>query len=46
MIRLIISTGTKKRAWYEKFFPGRLIVTYESQDLSLQADEIIQKFFR
>jgi len=35
----------KKRAWYEHFFNGRLIITQEAGDLSKQADEVIQKFF-
>lgn len=35
----------KKRAWYEHFFPGRLIVTEEAADLSKQADDVIRKYF-
>ena len=35
----------KKRAWYERFFKGRLIITEESVDLSKQADEVIRRFF-
>ena len=35
----------KKRAWYERFFKSRLIITQESVDLSKQADEIIKKHF-
>jgi len=36
----------KKRAWYEKYFPGRLIITEESGDLSIKADEAIKKYFK
>lgn len=35
----------QKRAWYERFFPGQLILTEESVDLSHDADEIIQRYF-
>lgn len=35
----------KKRAWYDRFFPGRLIITEESGDLSREADAIIRKYF-
>jgi hypothetical protein len=35
----------KKRAWYERFFKGRLIVTEEAGDLSKQADGVIRRFF-
>ena len=35
----------KKKAWYERFFKGRLITTEEAGDLSKQADEVIKKFF-
>ncbi len=34
-----------KRAWYEKNFPGCLIVTEESSELSPQADEVIRGYF-
>ena len=34
-----------KRAWYEKNFPGRLIVTEESAKLSPQANEVIRRHF-
>ena len=36
----------KKRTWYEKFFPGKLIITEESGHLSLDADEVIRNQFR
>ncbi|MEQ8192327.1 MAG: exonuclease, partial [Candidatus Eremiobacterota bacterium] len=32
-----------KKAWYDKFFPGRLLITEESGNLSRDANEIIQK---
>ena len=35
----------KKRAWYERFFPGKLIITEEGGDLSKQADKIISDMF-
>lgn len=35
----------EKRAWYERFFKGQLIVTEESSDLSKKADEIIRTHF-
>ena len=31
-----------KEKWYEKHFPGKLLITYESKDLSTAAMEIIQ----
>lgn len=34
----------KKLKWYEKHFPGRLIITYESPNLSTDAMEIIEKY--
>ena len=34
-----------KRDWYERNFPGCLIVTEESAELSPQADEVIRKYF-
>lgn len=33
----------KKRKWYEKNFPGKLIVTYESDNLSKEAMKIINE---
>jgi len=35
----------KKRAWYERFFKGRLIITEEGSDLSKQANDVIQRYF-
>ncbi len=35
---------TKKR-WYEEFFPGRLIITQESGNLSQDARQVIENFF-
>ena len=32
----------KKKKWYEKHFPGRLLTTYEGNDLSVAAREIIE----
>lgn len=32
-----------KQSWYEKHFPGQLLVTKEGSDLSKQADETINK---
>jgi exodeoxyribonuclease V alpha subunit len=34
-----------KSAWYRKFFPGRLIITEESGDLSKDVDALIQEYF-
>lgn len=34
-----------KKAWYDKFFPGRLVITQESGNLSKDADALIQQFF-
>ena len=34
-----------KRAWYETNFPGCLIVTEESSELSPQADKVIRRYF-
>jgi hypothetical protein len=34
-----------KKAWYEKFFPGRLVTTSESGNLSLDANKIIDEHF-
>jgi len=36
----------KKRAWYERFFPGQLVTTEESGELSKQADEVIRTYFQ
>ena len=33
----------KKEAWYQKHFPGKLLVTYESNNLSNDAAELIGK---
>jgi exodeoxyribonuclease V alpha subunit len=30
-----------KRAWYERFFPGRLLETHESGELSAEAEQVI-----
>ena len=35
----------RKRTWYERFFPDRLIITEESGELSRDADEVIQRYF-
>jgi hypothetical protein len=35
----------EKRKWYERHFPGRLIVTEETGNLSLDASGIIQSHF-
>jgi exodeoxyribonuclease V alpha subunit len=35
----------KKRAWYDRYFPGRLIITEESGELSRHADAIIRNHF-
>lgn len=35
----------KKQAWYDKFFPGRLITTQESGTLSKEAEALIEKHF-
>ena len=34
-----------KQAWYDRFFPGRLIVTHETGDLSQQVHRIIKQTF-
>lgn len=34
-----------KRAWYERFFPGRLVSTQESGELSRLAVEVIERHF-
>ena len=31
-----------KEKWYEKHFPGRLLITYEGKDLSIAAMDIIK----
>jgi ATP-dependent exoDNAse (exonuclease V) alpha subunit len=35
-----------KKTWYEKHFPGRLVTTEESGNLSLEAKALIDKHFR
>jgi hypothetical protein len=35
----------RKRDWYRRFFPGRLIITEESGELSKQTDEVIRRYF-
>ncbi len=34
-----------KKAWYDKFFPGHLVTTEESGDLSKEANALIEKYF-
>jgi exodeoxyribonuclease V alpha subunit len=34
-----------KRAWYNKFFPGRLVTTQETGTLSKDAEALIEKHF-
>jgi hypothetical protein len=34
-----------KRAWYNKHFPGKLVTTEESGDLSLNAKKVIETTF-
>ena len=34
-----------KQAWYDRFFPGRLIVTHETGDLSQEVHRIIKQSF-
>ena len=34
-----------KLAWYEKHFPGRLVETFESGELSRDADELLRARF-
>jgi hypothetical protein len=34
-----------KKAWYDKFFPGRLVTTEESGELSKQAATLISEYF-
>jgi hypothetical protein len=34
-----------KKAWYDKFFPGRLVTTQESGMLSKEAEALIEKQF-
>jgi hypothetical protein len=34
-----------KKAWYERHHPGRLLTTFESGQLSHEADAIIRKHF-
>ena len=35
---------TKKEAWYHKHFPGKLLVTMESNNLSKDAEELINRY--
>ena len=35
----------EKQKWYDKYFPGQLIITEESGELSKEADEVIQRHF-
>ena len=35
----------RKKEWYARFFPGHLVTTHESGDLSKDANEIIKNFF-
>ena len=35
----------KKRIWYEKYFPDKLIITEEGGELSKQTDKVINGFF-
>lgn len=35
----------KKQAWYERHFPGRLVTTFESPDLSHAADTLVRERF-
>jgi hypothetical protein len=35
----------RKQAWYERHFPGRLVTTFESPDLSHAADALIRERF-
>lgn len=34
---------SKKKAWYGKFFPGRLLTTEEGGDLTAQAESVVKK---
>jgi len=34
-----------KKAWYDRFFPGHLVVTQESGNLSHDADSFIRQHF-
>ena len=34
-----------KKAWYEEFFPGRLVTTIESGNLSPDAEDLINRYF-
>ena len=34
-----------KKAWYDRFFPGHLVVTQESGNLSHDADSLIRQHF-
>jgi len=35
----------EKQAWYDRFFPGQVLVTYEGGDLSTQAYALIERNF-
>lgn len=35
----------EKQAWYDRFFPGRLLLTNEGHDLSVQANGVIEQHF-
>ena len=34
-----------KKAWNDRFFPGRLLTTEESGDLSKEANALIEQYF-
>jgi exodeoxyribonuclease V alpha subunit len=36
----------RKKVWYKRHFPGRLLVTYESATLSRDSETIIAEIFR
>ncbi len=44
MISTVIA-GKQSEAWYDKFFPGRLVTTQELGTLSKEAEEFIEKHF-
>lgn len=35
---------TKKEAWYNKHFPGKLITTFEGNELTTDADAVIERY--
>jgi ATP-dependent exoDNAse (exonuclease V) alpha subunit len=39
------ASWARKKEWYDRFFPGRLVVTEESANLSTDADAAIQQHF-